>query len=795
MYEYMVAHQLDILLALGGICGMNAVFVFISKFLSAKRKFALVLFELGTMILLWTDRLTYIYSGNLSATGHRVMRIGYFLIYFLTIFILYSINLYIEDIVNEEASLAHPLIRFKSVNALVVLGIFLVLLSQFTGYYYTIDEMNVFRRGTNFSAGFIIPAIINLIQMSVILQYNKRMSHGIRVSLLLFTFVPFLFSLTQIYLTDLSLTIIAFAFVAIVVYLLNLIDLNNSVEKENRLKVERIKDREESANKMFVELSESLTSAFDERNLYTNGHSERVAKYSEMIARSLGEKDSECRKIYCAGLLHDCGKIGIKEELLDKGEDITDEERTELQKHAILGGEILSRIEGAQVLSEAARYHHEKYDGSGYPEGLRGDHIPKVARIIAVADTYDHLTSSEQHRDELPQSVVREEIIKGSGLAFDPAIADIMVSLIDSDPEYRLREKGDSVTSEMDKELSCSVYKSSFTKGIPVVNSVTRVRLKCRADAEDDGRFSMPSAIIFDSLDGRVHENKRAIAVYKYLEYGELWFDGHFISTNARSAKVFSDSDEERSDVLPEGKTVSFELLLSRFKDHIKISVSCESAKYDFVYALPDNSRFSYLSITGENCHISDIEVEENVAPVVEGDIPRISEEISFIDRIESDIPNIQIDELMSAYSNSCAVKNGTRINFFTKSLPTADLVWHCPYIVIFSSGDGKIKGSGYKEYSLIKLNGESTGDKEYSENILTMKREDNFVGWEKWKQLNKEGYECKVYFRKKGNRITTVTENLGVYISNVTVIKEMPEKVYVALTGDQCAITDIRVM
>ena len=796
MYEFLVAHQLDILLVLSGICGMNAVFVCISKFLTVKRKTALIMFELSTMVLLLSDRLTQIYSGDTSPLGFKMMRTGEFLVYFLTIFILFSINLYLEDILKHEGEVTEPLIRFKSVNALVVLGAFLVILSQFTGYYYFIDEMNEFQRGANFNAGFIIPSIINFLQMTVILQYYKRISTGIRVSLLLFTFVPFLVSLCQIYFSDVSLTIIAFAIVAIVVYLLSLVDLNNSVEKENRMRVEKIRGREESANRMFEELSLSITRALDERDLYTNGHSERVAKYSEMIAERLGENESECRKIYCAALLHDAGKIGIKEDLLEKYDDMTDEEKSEFQKHTILGAEILSGIEDAPFLAEGARYHHENYDGSGYPYGLRGEHIPLVARIIAVADAYDHLTSSNYFRDALPQSIVREEVIESSGIKFDPAIADILVSMIDSDPEYRLQEKGDMVSSEMDKEITCTTYKSSFTKGIPITGSVTRLSLKCRAGRHEDGNFCMPSLILFDSLDGRVHENKRAISVYKYLEYGEIWFDGHFISTNARKIKLLDDNaDDEKAEVLKGEKDALFEILMSRYKDHVKIVISGDGLKHEFVAALPDSSRYAYLSLTGENCHISDIAVEENTAPVAEGDIERISDEISFIDRIESDMPNIQIDENMSAFSKASLLKNGTRIIFFTKSLPTADLVWHCPYLVIFSSEDGKVFGKDYREYALIKINGEATGDKENADNILTMKREDNFVGWEKWKQLNREGFEVKIYFRKKGNRITTITENLGVYISNVTVIKEMPSKVYVAITGDQCAITDIRVM
>ena len=796
MYDFIEAHQLNILLVLGGICGMNAIFVLFSRFLTVKRKIALILFELNAMILLWSDRYAYIYRGDMSAAGYAMVRISNFLVFVTTITILYTINLYLEDIIGHEAGVKEPLIRFKFVNALVVLGVFLVILSQFTGYYYWIDEFNVYHRGAHFAVGYIIPSIINFIQLSVVLQYYKKMSRGVRVSLLLFVVLPFLVSLLQIRLYGLSLTNVALALVAILVYLLSLIDLNNSVEDKNRMRIKKLKDREANTFLMFEQVSASLVSAFDAKGLYTKGHSERVAKYAEMIAESLGKNDDECRRVYCAAILHDAGKIGLNEELLNKKEELSPEEKKEMESHVIIGSDILSGITDAPFLKDCARSHHEKYDGTGYPDGLKGERIPEIARIVAVADCYDHLTSAEYYREALPQSVVREEIMKASGSRFDPVFADAMLRIIDSDPEYRLQEKGESIHSGLESNLKCGIYRTSHSKGIPIVSSLTRVSLKCKPDRTVENAFSMPSMIIYDSLDGRVHDNKRAIGVYKYLEYGEIWFDSHFISNNARKIMLINEAeDDERPDVFKGDEPACFELLLSRYKDHIKICIKSEAGTSEIVMSLPDSSRFSYMSLTGENCILEDITVEENISPVGENDIPRISEEISFIDRIESDIPNVQIDEQRSESTNSFIVKNGTRLTFFTRSLPTADLVWHCPYIVLFGSDDGKVGGKGYKEYALIKINGEVTGSDEYADNTLTMKREENFAGWEKWKQLNKDGYECKVYFRKKGNKIITVTDNLGVYISNVTAVKEMSGKVCAAITGDQIALTDIRVI
>ena len=147
-----------------------------------------------------------------------------------------------------------------------------------------------------------------------------------------------------------------------------------------------------------------------------------------------------------------------------------------------------------------------------------------------------------------------------------------------------------------------------------------------------------------------------------------------------------------------------------------------------------------------------------------------------------------------SASTEGIELNGRLKINFHTMSLPVSSFIWHCPYIVIFSSEDGKVNGPNYHEYALIKINGENELKDSYAENSFIMKNTESFPGWETWKEKNKEGIECEVSFERRGNRIFTTTDNLGVHIENTTSILEEPEKVYVALTGDRCALTDIRV-
>ena len=135
------------------------------------------------------------------------------------------------------------------------------------------------------------------------------------------------------------------------------------------------------------------------------------------------------------------GKIGIPIAILNKNGKLTEKEFAQIKQHPVVGGQILASIQQAPALSIAARYHHERYDGRGYQEGLKGDSIPEIARIIAVADAYDAMTSRRSYRNALPQDAVRKEIEKGRGSQFDPRFADIMLELIDEDQDYQLREK------------------------------------------------------------------------------------------------------------------------------------------------------------------------------------------------------------------------------------------------------------------------------------------------------------------------------------------------------------------
>lgn len=187
----------------------------------------------------------------------------------------------------------------------------------------------------------------------------------------------------------------------------------------------------------------ALVRTIDAKDRYTNGHSLRVADYAMKIAENMGKSPAEQKAIYYAGLLHDVGKIRVPEDIINKPGKLTDEEFEQIKIHPVTGYHILKDIYDDKSLALAAKFHHERYDGKGYPSGLSGTNIPEAARIIGVADAYDAMASNRSYRNALPQAQVRKEIENGRGTQFDPQIADVMLQMIDADKNYTLKEKTD----------------------------------------------------------------------------------------------------------------------------------------------------------------------------------------------------------------------------------------------------------------------------------------------------------------------------------------------------------------
>ena len=218
--------------------------------------------------------------------------------------------------------------------------------------------------------------------------------------------------------------------------------VHNTIEL-NRLHndmAREIKTQTEKLSRTYIQIVQALAASVDAKDRYTHGHSSRVAAYSREIAKRAGLSVAEQDSIYMMGLLHDVGKIGIQDAIINKTGRLTDQEYAEIKTHPVVGYEILRNIEDYPELMVGARWHHERYDGRGYPDGLAGEDIPEVARIIAVADTYDAMTSNRSYRKALSQETVRAEIENCKGSQFDPRFADVMLEMIDEDTSFSMRE-------------------------------------------------------------------------------------------------------------------------------------------------------------------------------------------------------------------------------------------------------------------------------------------------------------------------------------------------------------------
>ena len=203
---------------------------------------------------------------------------------------------------------------------------------------------------------------------------------------------------------------------------------------QNRHIMQQQKELETIKNQVRIgnETIFAIANAVEARDMRTGRHSFRVAEYAVMIARELGFTEEELENIRKIGLLHDIGKIGVPDTILNKPAKLTDDEFKTMRSHVLIGSEILKDFSIIKNVADGARYHHERYDGEGYVEGLKGEEIPLTARIIGIADAFDAMTADRIYRKALPMEKVISELKRCRGTQFDPGLVDILLELIDS---------------------------------------------------------------------------------------------------------------------------------------------------------------------------------------------------------------------------------------------------------------------------------------------------------------------------------------------------------------------------
>lgn len=790
-------HQLNVMLFLVGVCLLIAFLVSVAKTISLRRKISLILLSIGGALLLIMDRFAYIYRGDVSRTGYYMVRISNFFVFFLVLFLLYGFNLYLKDLFLTEGKKPRLPRRIKTCDYLIFLGALMLAISRIGNLYYYFDETNHYVRGRFFYMCYAFPVIVLLIQFTVIFACYKELSRYIRVSLVLFTTLPLIGSIVQIYAYGLSIINISMVLTVVLLFIFTYSDLNIKVRDANRREVELLKEQQNSIRTLFDQTAQALSGAIDAKDEYTHGHSLRVAEYSKRIAALSGKDEQECRYVYYSALLHDVGKIGVPDSIIKKEGKLTSEEFDFIKQHPVKGYQILSTINQLPYLSVGAHYHHERYDGKGYPEGLKGEAIPDIARIIAVADAYDAMTSKRSYRAPIPQQKVREEIVKGLGTQFDPNYGRMMLHLIDEDTEYLMKEREDSNNLTGDV-IDIGEFRSVITEGIALNGFKTTLTLKSIAKESHMSEYNLPTLLLFDSLDARTHDKDNKAGELYYLEYAEVDFDGRTRLFNAREKKEEVLRDDEVSSIdrrLMITHGTEYEVTAYKIKDHVSITISDGYKVQRTIIALPDANRYVYMGITGANCVIKDINVSKADTKMPEESIERIAEEVSYIkDCPRGDLDNIQVNGWRMATTKGVPVSDGMKLKFHSFGLPTARLVWHCPSFVIFYSDDGTVTGDNYRELGLIRMDGESWEADDNVSNSIEVVLNENFKGWEAWKEEYRKGIDVEVSINRRGENIILTTENLGLSIKSTSSINVYFPTIYVAISGDQCAVTDIKV-
>lgn len=340
-------------------------------------------------------------------------------------------------------------------RVMLILQYALLFINMFTGFIFGFNENGEYVHGVIYLLVYAVPLYYTCISAYILLknrnQFKKKQVFSIiayMICLLLGVLLQALFFpnvLLTLFTCSITIFIIMFSmetpdYQLLTQTLAELNTLQQNLQQEVKRQTKEAEDRREKVERLSQQVILTLAKTIDAKDKYTKGHSERVADYSKEIAKRMNFPEQRQQEIYRMGLLHDIGKIGVPDTIINKTGKLTDEEFRIIQTHPVIGSEILNTISELPEIASGARSHHEKYNGTGYPDKLAGENIPLASRIIGVADAYDAMTSKRSYRGILPQEVVRAEIVKGKGTQFDPQCADMMLEMIDEDKEYVMKE-------------------------------------------------------------------------------------------------------------------------------------------------------------------------------------------------------------------------------------------------------------------------------------------------------------------------------------------------------------------
>ncbi len=387
--------------------------------------------------------------------NQEVKRINRTLLFSWMSIILILLGAYAVEVLKKERTISY-LLQFAATMIIPYIAVYLVYLRKkdwdkfgflvVIGYTFMYTFV-MFTGATQMVSSYILPLLCFLI------LYHKP-------SLILFSFAitsivnvaSLLFQLSQESITVSNSKEVEIRFAVIIVSFAGgyvSARLYDSIHKDNKRVHVALEAKNQEIQDMALQTIATIANTIDAKDEYTRGHSKRVSEYSYAIAKEIGMDDAETSRIRSIALLHDIGKIGVPDSVLNKPGKLTNDEYEMMKQHAAIGAEILKDIGMFPGIDVGAKHHHERYDGNGYPEKLAGENIPQIARIIAVADAFDAMTSNRVYRKHLDMDHVMNELERCKGSQFDPALADALIRLLNSGELKPL-----SLESSQDENLS-----------------------------------------------------------------------------------------------------------------------------------------------------------------------------------------------------------------------------------------------------------------------------------------------------------------------------------------------------
>ena len=393
------------------ICGIILVIFAIVQSRSSNNKNAAKLYSLGLYFLsvfiyhLIETKVPMIYYGNQYLYSNLV---------FISLMVApFFLELYMYEASERYRKLMNVLIGITCAN---ILGQLILQISN------VLDFMNM----AFISHGLLATVIIVVLIMEIDNTY-KRGKVSIVFFGILITALCCVLDLVRCYTVKVG-DMGTYSRIGILIFGISMVITN--IQQIVQMQVQYAEKQKSEA--LSEEIIQTLVAAIDAKDVYTKGHSTRVADYAAIMAQHLGWSEEKIDSVRYKALLHDIGKIGIPDRVLNKADRLTDEEFEIIKSHTVIGSDMLQRVSSLSDMYLVARHHHERYDGKGYPDGLAEKEIPEEARLVGIVDAYDAMSSDRAYRKALPASVIRGEMIRGRGSQFDPDMTDLFMKLFDS---------------------------------------------------------------------------------------------------------------------------------------------------------------------------------------------------------------------------------------------------------------------------------------------------------------------------------------------------------------------------